>query len=68
MVYCEWFKHKRRKEDKIDIKQAIEFLKGSKEYRNIVNNYESSYNDATDKVIELLERIKEDEEKKKVPS
>ena len=68
MVYCEWFKHKRRKEDKITIEQAVEFLKGSKEFRNIVNNYESSYNDATDKVIELLERNKEEEEKKKVPS
>jgi len=59
MVYYEWFKHKRRKEDQITPEQAIEFLSDSKEYRNIVNHYESNYNDATDKTIELINRFKE---------
>lgn len=40
----------------ITTEQAIYFLDDSKEYLNIVNNYESNLNDIINKVIELLER------------
>lgn len=70
MVYSEWIKHIKRKDDKITKAQALEFMKSlPKKGRNIDNCYKEPYDDAIDKVIDLIERLEEKQPgKKEVPS
>ncbi len=70
MAYCEWSKLIKRKDDKITKEQALEFMKSlPKKGRNVDNCYKEPYDDAIDKVIDLIERLEEKQlEKREVPS
>ncbi len=61
MAYCEWSKLIKRKDDKITKEQAIEFMKSlPKIGRNVDNCYIEPYDDAIEKVIDLIERLEEE--------
>lgn len=62
MVCGEWIKNIKRKDDKIIKEQAIEFMKSlPKRGRNVDNCYKEPYDDAIDKVIDLIGRLEEKE-------
>ena len=42
---------------KKEVTEAIQFLKDSKEYRNVYNNYKSTVNDNTKEVIRLINKL-----------
>lgn len=61
MVCFEWSKLIKRKDDKITKKQALEFMRSlPKIGRNVDNCYIEPYDDAIDKVIDLIERLEEE--------
>ena len=60
MVCNDWIRNIKRKDDKITKAQAIEFMKSlPKKGRNVDNCYLEPYDDAIDKVIDLIERLEE---------
>ena len=63
-VICDdWIHNIKRKEDTITKEQAIQFIKSlPQEYRNIDNCYKAPYEDAKNKVIDLIKRLKEVDE------
>lgn len=66
MAYAvrDWMKKIKRKDDKITIDQAIDFVEGMpNEGRNVDNHYLCPYDDALDKLLDLLRRVKEKEDK-----
>ena len=61
MAYADrdWMKKIKRKTDKITIDQAIDFVEGMpNEGRNVDNHYLCPYDDAKDKLIDLLKSLK----------
>jgi len=59
MIY-DWINNIKRKDDKITKAQAIEFIKSlPKKGRNIDNCYKEPYEDAKNKVIDLIKRLEE---------
>ena len=68
MAYAvrDWMKKIKRKEDFITVDQAIDFVEGMpKAGRNVDNCYIEPYDDALDKLLDLLKRIKDMEQSKK---
>lgn len=60
MPRLDWVNKIKRKEDKITKEQAIEFMESlPKKGRNVDNCYKEPYDDAIDKVIDLIKRLKE---------
>lgn len=61
MAYAvrDWMKKIKRKDDKITIDQAIDFVEGMpKVGRNVDNCYIEPYDDALDKLLDLLKSLK----------
>lgn len=59
MARFDWMEKIKRKEDKITIDQAIEWLESQPRIgRNVDNCYIEPEDDALDKIIDLLKRLK----------
>jgi len=66
MAYAirDWMKNIKRKDDKITIEQAIDFVEGMPNIgRNVDNCYIEPYDDALDKLLDLLKIFKEKKDK-----